>query len=74
MLNIFGLSQKLQSIWKRRFDEDVDGDLLYVVAVERVLQIDDFMEVCAFFSSYISFYHTIHVCVMPITITCLCGR
>ncbi|KAM7486908.1 hypothetical protein LguiA_002917 [Lonicera macranthoides] len=36
--------KKLQSIWRKRFEEEVADDLLYVVAVERVLQIDDFME------------------------------
>ncbi|KAF8400419.1 hypothetical protein HHK36_013717 [Tetracentron sinense] len=37
-------SQELHSIWKERFGEEVDEDLIYVVAVERVLQIEDFKE------------------------------
>ncbi|XP_059641800.1 glutamyl-tRNA reductase-binding protein, chloroplastic isoform X2 [Cornus florida] len=36
--------QKLHSIWKKKFEEEVDEDLIYVVAVERVLQIEDFKE------------------------------
>ncbi|XP_059641799.1 glutamyl-tRNA reductase-binding protein, chloroplastic isoform X1 [Cornus florida] len=35
---------KLHSIWKKKFEEEVDEDLIYVVAVERVLQIEDFKE------------------------------
>ncbi|XP_062177706.1 glutamyl-tRNA reductase-binding protein, chloroplastic isoform X12 [Alnus glutinosa] len=33
---------KLHSLWKKRFGEEVDEDLIYVVAVERVLQIENF--------------------------------
>ncbi|XP_043696336.1 glutamyl-tRNA reductase-binding protein, chloroplastic-like [Telopea speciosissima] len=36
--------KKLQSTWKKRFEEEVDDDLMYVVAVERVLQMQNFME------------------------------
>ncbi|RVW89392.1 Glutamyl-tRNA reductase-binding protein, chloroplastic [Vitis vinifera] len=42
--NIFFL-QKLHSIWERRFEEEVDENLLHVVSVERVLQMEDFQEV-----------------------------
>lgn len=37
--------QQLHSLWKKRFGEEVDEDLIYVVAVERVLQLEDFKEV-----------------------------
>ncbi|OAY26410.1 glutamyl-tRNA reductase-binding protein, chloroplastic isoform X2 [Manihot esculenta] len=33
-----------QSLWKKRFGEEVDDELIYVIAVERVLQMEDFME------------------------------
>ncbi|KAJ9168636.1 hypothetical protein P3X46_020136 [Hevea brasiliensis] len=33
-----------QSIWKKRFGEEVDDELMYLIAVERVLQMEDFME------------------------------
>ncbi|XP_062177699.1 glutamyl-tRNA reductase-binding protein, chloroplastic isoform X6 [Alnus glutinosa] len=33
---------QLHSLWKKRFGEEVDEDLIYVVAVERVLQIENF--------------------------------
>uniref|UniRef100_A0A5B7BKS4 DUF2470 domain-containing protein n=1 Tax=Davidia involucrata TaxID=16924 RepID=A0A5B7BKS4_DAVIN len=36
--------KKLHSVWKMRFGEEVDEDLIYVVSVERVLQIEDFKE------------------------------
>ncbi|CAN6701502.1 unnamed protein product [Malus baccata var. baccata] len=35
----------LHSVWKKRFGEEVDEDLIYVVSVERVLQLEDFKEV-----------------------------
>lgn len=41
-LSIF---QRLHCLWKKRFGEEVDEDLIYVVAVERVLQIENFKEV-----------------------------
>lgn len=38
-------------MWRKRFEEEVDEDLIYVVDVERVLQIEDFKEVlCCFIS------------------------
>ena len=37
--------QQLHSLWKKRFGEEVDEDLIYVVAVEQVLQLEDFKEV-----------------------------
>lgn len=37
--------QRLLSLWKKRFGEDVNEDLIYTVAVEQVLQIEDFQEV-----------------------------
>lgn len=36
--------KQLHSLWKKRFGEEVDEDLIYVVAVERVLQLEDFKE------------------------------
>ncbi|XP_010278043.1 PREDICTED: glutamyl-tRNA reductase-binding protein, chloroplastic [Nelumbo nucifera] len=36
--------KKLQSLWEKRFGEKVDEDLVYMVSVERVLQMEDFME------------------------------
>ncbi|KAK9282486.1 hypothetical protein L1049_005404 [Liquidambar formosana] len=38
------LLKRLHSIWKNRFGEEINEDLIYVVAVERVLQIEDFKE------------------------------
>ncbi|CAN6707685.1 unnamed protein product [Malus baccata var. baccata] len=35
----------LHSVWKKRFGEEVDEDLIYVVSVERELQLEDFKEV-----------------------------
>ncbi|KAM1165069.1 hypothetical protein PS2_024301 [Malus domestica] len=32
----------LHSVWKKRFGEEVDEDLIYVVSVEQVLQLEDF--------------------------------
>lgn len=43
--------KKLQSIWKKRFNEDVDEDLIHIIAVERVLQTEDFMEEGVWFTS-----------------------
>lgn len=37
--------QKLQSIWQNRFQQQLHQDLLYILSVQRVLQIEDFMEV-----------------------------
>ncbi|KAG6597273.1 Glutamyl-tRNA reductase-binding protein, chloroplastic, partial [Cucurbita argyrosperma subsp. sororia] len=37
--------KRLHTTWKKRFGEDINEDLLYIVSVERVLQIDDFGEV-----------------------------
>lgn len=42
---IFHLDQYLHSVWTKRFGEEVDEDLIYVVSVERVLQLEDFKEV-----------------------------
>lgn len=36
--------KRLHSLWKKRFGEEVDEDLIYVVAVEQVLQLEDFKE------------------------------
>ncbi|XP_054781042.1 glutamyl-tRNA reductase-binding protein, chloroplastic isoform X2 [Prosopis cineraria] len=38
------LMKRLLSLWKRRFGEDVNEDLVYIVAVEKVLQMEDFQE------------------------------
>lgn len=38
------LSKRLHSIWKKRFGEEIDEDLLHVVTVERVFQMEDFKE------------------------------
>ncbi|KAL6972576.1 hypothetical protein U1Q18_026749 [Sarracenia purpurea var. burkii] len=38
------LLKKLQSIWKKRFGEEVNEDLIYIIAVECVLQTEDFTE------------------------------
>ncbi|XP_062177700.1 glutamyl-tRNA reductase-binding protein, chloroplastic isoform X7 [Alnus glutinosa] len=42
--------KQLHSLWKKRFGEEVDEDLIYVVAVERVLQIENF-EDCVWVTS-----------------------
>ncbi|GAB2222758.1 hypothetical protein Drorol1_Dr00016883 [Drosera rotundifolia] len=36
--------KKLCSIWKKRFEEEANEDLIHVVTVDRVLQIGDFQE------------------------------
>ncbi|MCL7045707.1 hypothetical protein MKW94_014840 [Papaver nudicaule] len=36
--------QNFHSIWEKRFDEEVDPDLIYVVSVEKILQKEDFKE------------------------------
>ncbi|XP_022147074.1 glutamyl-tRNA reductase-binding protein, chloroplastic isoform X2 [Momordica charantia] len=36
---------KLHTTWKKRFGEEINEDILYIVTVDRVLQIDDFGEV-----------------------------
>ncbi|GAA0157516.1 hypothetical protein LIER_14768 [Lithospermum erythrorhizon] len=36
--------KRLCSVWEKRFGEKVDEDLIYVIAVERVLQIEDFAD------------------------------
>lgn len=41
-------------------------DLLYVVAVERVLQIDDFMEVCNSFLVQFDAINFFHACLCSI--------
>lgn len=46
--------QRLHTTWKKRFGEDINEDLLYIVTVERILQIDDFGEVQTSFSALIS--------------------
>lgn len=38
-------------MWRKRFEEEIDEDLIYVVDVERVLQIEDFKEVLCCFNS-----------------------
>lgn len=48
-------SQKYQSLWKKRFEEEVDEDSMYVVAVERVFQMENFEQVGLF----------IHISVIP---------
>ncbi|XP_010545615.1 PREDICTED: glutamyl-tRNA reductase-binding protein, chloroplastic [Tarenaya hassleriana] len=36
--------KRLRSAWRKKFGEEVEGDNMYVVAVDRVLQMEDFME------------------------------
>ncbi|KAK6915151.1 hypothetical protein RJ641_020268 [Dillenia turbinata] len=36
--------KRLHSVWKKRFGEEVDENLIYVIAVEQVLQMEDFNE------------------------------
>ncbi|CAH2053146.1 unnamed protein product [Thlaspi arvense] len=36
--------KRLSATWKKKFGEEVEEDSLYVVAVDRVLQMEDFME------------------------------
>ncbi|KAF7843138.1 glutamyl-tRNA reductase-binding protein, chloroplastic [Senna tora] len=38
------LMKRLNSLWKKRFGEDVNEDFIYIVAVEKVLQMEDFQE------------------------------
>ena len=51
MLGLF--LQKLQSAWKRRFGEGINDDLLYIVSVDRVLQLEDFQEVWLVFCTVV---------------------
>ncbi|MED6162221.1 hypothetical protein PIB30_068356 [Stylosanthes scabra] len=37
-------TKRLVSLWGKRFGEEVDQDLMYIVAVDRVLQLEDFQE------------------------------
>lgn len=36
--------KNLHSLWKKRFEEEINEDLVYVVSVDRVLQLEDFQE------------------------------
>lgn len=38
------LFKKVQSLWEKRFREKADTDFIHILAVERVLQMDNFME------------------------------
>jgi len=37
--------QRFVSVWRKRFGEDVDQDSIYIIAVDRVLQLEDIQEV-----------------------------
>lgn len=37
--------QKLSTRWQKKFGEEIDEDLLYLISVERILHIEDFNEV-----------------------------
>lgn len=37
--------QKLCKRWEKKFGEDVDEDHLYLIKVDRILQLEDFKEV-----------------------------
>lgn len=37
--------QRLVPLWRKKFGEEVDQDFMYIVAVDRVLHLDDFQEV-----------------------------
>lgn len=50
-------SQRLNSVWKKRFGEEVDDNLIYVVDVERVLQIEDLQGVNQVFLCSLWTYH-----------------
>lgn len=41
----YWILQKLSTRWQKKFGEEVDQDLLYLVSVERVLHMEDFNEV-----------------------------
>lgn len=36
--------EKLQSLWKKKFGEEMNEDLAYVLSVDRILQLEDFQE------------------------------
>ncbi|KAK7349078.1 hypothetical protein VNO77_06149 [Canavalia gladiata] len=36
--------KRLGSVWRKRFGEEVDQDLIHIIAVDRVLQLEDFQE------------------------------
>lgn len=36
--------KKLQSVWKKKFGEEVEEDFMYIVSVERILHMEDFGE------------------------------
>lgn len=37
--------QRFVSVWRKRFGEEVDQDSIYIIAVDRVLQLEDIQEV-----------------------------
>ena len=44
-LSFTAIVQRFVSLWRKRFAEEVDQNLMYIVAVDRVLQLEDFQEV-----------------------------
>ena len=50
--NIHCMMKRLTSLWKRSFAEEVDENLIYTVAVERILQMEDFQEDDIWVSSF----------------------
>ncbi|PNX82286.1 proton gradient regulation 7, partial [Trifolium pratense] len=38
------LIKRLASLWKKRFGEEVNQEFMYIIAVDRVLHLDDFQE------------------------------
>jgi len=38
-------TQRFVSVWRKRFGEEVDQDSIYIIAVDRVLQLEDIQEV-----------------------------
>lgn len=67
--------QKLSTRWQKKFGEEIDEDLLYLISVERILHIEDFNEV-----KHIIFYQLLlvssysavcHLGVLIIVLQCL---
>jgi len=49
--------QKISSRWQKKFGEEIDQDLLYLISVDRILHMEDFNEV-----DHIRFFHSLLSC------------
>jgi len=49
--------KKISSRWQKKFGEEIDQDLLYLISVDRILHMEDFNEV-----DHIRFFHSLLSC------------